>query len=457
MSQSIPHSFHVENFGCRATRADSEAIATSLRAAGMSESGAASSVIVVNTCSVTAEADKSARAYLRRAHREYPNAKILVTGCYAQRAPDELAALPGVAAVIGNSHKAFVPEIALGLLQPASNLLPVAALFSGKVLVGDDFAHSELASPDLKPGEQTRPNLKVQDGCSNRCSFCIIPTTRGGNSRSLPIEETLSRVRSFSQQGGLELVMSGINLGRYGRDLADTPTTLAGLVRKILAETPLFRLRISSVEPMDWDEDLFELLDAYAHGPQPRLARHAHLPLQSGSDRTLRAMHRRYRPWHYADKLSRLRSLLPDAAIGADVMVGFPGETDVDFRESYDFIAAQPFTYLHLFPFSPRPATRAWELHRQRPVSPQAVAERLNALRELIQGRHRQFVATQMGRVLPAISLHGGKALTDNFLEAAIAPETPANLAGSLQLLPGSGTGPTRELAGEFQTETIPA
>jgi threonylcarbamoyladenosine tRNA methylthiotransferase MtaB len=451
----MSQSFHVENFGCRATRADSEAIADSLRAAGMSESDEAASLIVVNTCSVTAEADKSARAYLRRAYREHPNAKILVTGCYAQRAPEELSVLSGVAAVIGNSHKALVPEIALGLLQPASkmpNLLSVAALFDGKVLVEENFAHSELASPDLKPGAQTRPNLKVQDGCSNRCSFCIIPTTRGGNSRSLPVEEALSRVRSFSRQGGLELVMSGINLGRYGLDL-QAHTTLAGLIRKIFEQTSLFRLRISSVEPMDWDEEIFQLLAEYACGPQPRLARHAHLPLQSGCDRTLRAMHRRYRPWHYVEKLSRLRSLLPDAAIGADVMVGFPGESDADFKESYDFIAAQPFSYLHLFPFSARPATRAWELYRKHPTPPQAVAERMNALRKLIQGKREQFLCSQMGQTLPAISLHGGKALTDNFLEAAIAPETPANLAGGLRLLPGSNS----DLVAEFRVDTVPA
>ncbi len=193
----------------------------------------------------------------------------------------------------------------------------------------------------------------MQDGCGNRCSFCIIPTTRG-HSRSLSLEACLESVRAFADAGGTEMVLSGINLGRWGRDLqAGTNTGRTGEL-KSWHRTSLPRLRLSSIEPMDWTPQLLALFRGQSAG---RLARHAHLPLQSGSDAILRAMHRRYRPWHYAEKLRLIRETMPDAAIGADVMVGFPGESDALFEESFAFIAAQPFTYLHLFPFSARPGT----------------------------------------------------------------------------------------------------
>ncbi len=391
---------------------------------------AAAHVVIVNTCSVTAEADRQARAYLRRVRRENPNARVLVTGCYAQRAPQELAALPEVDAVVGNSHKSLVADLALDFAaQPRSdtgtNLVPLS------VLVDDRFAHAELASlPFAADACQTRPNLKVQDGCGNRCSFCIIPTTRG-HSRSLLLETCLDNVRRFAEQGGQELVLSGINLGRWGRDLQPAHR-FEELVDAILRRTSLQRLRLSSIEPMDWSDDLLLLYREFAGGEFPRLARHAHLPLQSGSDAILRRMHRRYRPWHYAERLAKIRALMPDAAIGADVMIGFPGETDALFEESYDFIAAQPFTYLHLFPFSARPSTPAWELHKQDPVPARTVRERMDALRTLIVEKSRTFRAGFVDRELSAVTIEplpGGAtlAMTDNFLKLELRGELPAN------------------------------
>ena len=414
--------YHVENFGCRASRADGEIISAELRHRGLSpaSSPARADVIVANTCSVTAQADRTARAFLRKVHRENPSARILVTGCYAQRAPLEVAALPGVHAVIGNSHKALVPEI----VQQATGFVPLAALF-----VDDTFSHSELSMPQSGwyPGSQTRPNLKVQDGCGNRCSFCIIPTTRG-HSRSLSLDACLESVRAFSGAGGTEMVLSGINLGRWGRDL-EPQRTLEELVSEILSRTSLPRLRLSSIEPMDWTSQLLALFCGPTAG---RLARHAHLPLQSGSDAILRAMHRRYRPWHYAEKLRLIRETMPDAAIGADVMIGFPGETEALFEESFAFIAAQPFTYLHLFPFSPRPGTVAWRLAQQYPVAPRVVAERSARLRQLIAARNQAFCQSFLDRQLPAVTLHAppgerARALTDNFLEVRLDACLPAN------------------------------
>ena len=200
-------------------------------------------------------------------------------------------------------------------------------------------------------GDRIRPNLKIQDGCHNRCSFCIIPFVRG-KSRYLAAGEVLSRVRALAANY-TEVVLSGINLGRWGRE-AGSNMRLADLLRRILAETTLQRIRLSSVEPMDITDDLLSLMAG-----EPRIAKHVHAPLQSGSDTILRKMHRKYRPRHYADRLSKARQWMPNAAIGADVMVGFPGETAELFEESRTFIAAMPFTYLHVFTYSERPGTAA--------------------------------------------------------------------------------------------------
>jgi threonylcarbamoyladenosine tRNA methylthiotransferase MtaB len=442
-------SFHVEHFGCRAARADGEAVSDRLRAAGLSEHpSAAADIVIVNTCSVTAEADRAARAFIRRANRLNPDARILVTGCYAQRAPQELANLPGVSAVVGNSHKALAPEIALRLAQSADRVpapispdVRIDALLSGGnsplILADDRFAHSFLEETPLVPGSQTRPNLKVQEGCGNRCSFCIIPQTRG-SSRSLSPEAVLRQIRGFVAAGGNELVLSGINLGRWGRDLASTADapqpTLPWLIRQILQQTALPRLRISSIEPMDWDADLIALMAEFAGG---RIARHAHLPLQSGSDSVLRRMHRRYRPWHYSEKVTALlRAAGPDLTLGADVMVGFPGETDREFQETLDFVRQLPFGYLHLFPFSARPGTRAWALHAQHPVPTAVVDQRMAALRTLAAEKTRFHRARFIGRTLPALTLNTPpalaaqgrtSALTENFLPVELAGTLPAN------------------------------
>ena len=426
--------YHVENFGCRASRSDGEAIAAGLRGHGLAPASTPDSaqLVILNTCSVTAEADRTARAFIRRVHRRNPKARIIVTGCYAQRAAREIAALEGVNAVIGNSHKALAPQIGANLAS-SPQLIPLAALTksSAQIFVDETFAHSELASlPFAADAHQTRPNLKVQDGCNNRCSFCVIPTTRGP-SRSVPLQTCLENVRRFAENGGQELVLSGINLGRWGRDLSPAQSFIE-LATAILRDTNLPRLRLSSIEPMDWTPDLLSLFCEYATGQHPRLAPHAHLPLQSGSDTILRKMHRRYRPWHYAQRTSDIRAALPDAALGADVMVGFPGETDALFEESYRFIAAQPFTYLHLFPFSPRPGTPGWELHHDHPVPPSAVAARMSALRCLADEKAKAFRRRFLGRSLSVVTLEGGSAaqtpaLSANFLKVELAAAVPAN------------------------------
>ena len=441
--------FHIENFGCRAARADGEAIAGRLRALA-DHRPLAADLVVVNTCSVTAEADRAARAYIRRVHRLNPAARIVVTGCYAQRAPEELAQLPGVAAVVGNSHKALAPEIALSLLEPvapqlaaspeiASELIQIRTAQAASappqvVWVDDRFAHSFLEEAPLSPGAQTRPNLKIQEGCGNRCTFCVIPFTRGP-SRSLPRAVVLRHVDEFVASGGNELVLSGINLGRWGQDFSGSERdSLAKLVRAILERTALPRLRLSSIEPMDWNDDIIGLMAEFAG---TRLARHAHLPLQSGSDTVLRRMHRRYRPWHYAEKVAALvRAAGTDLTLGADVMAGFPSESDREFEETLAFLRALPFGYLHLFPFSPRPGTPGWALHASSPVPRAVVDERMGALRALAAEKSRAHRSRFIGRTLLAITLNTApslaelgrtSALTENFLPVELEGRFPAN------------------------------
>jgi threonylcarbamoyladenosine tRNA methylthiotransferase MtaB len=443
--------FHIEHFGCRAARADGEAVRSGLLAEGLHgvRQLSEADVIVVNTCSVTAQADREARAFIRRAHRANPAARIVVTGCYAQRAPEEIAVLSGVSAVIGNSHKALAPQIIASRLRTSPTapgaarkdspakfvsvhaLLTGASAGSAPIWADDRFAHSFLEERQLAFGSQTRPNLKIQEGCGNRCTFCVIPLTRGP-SKSLPYAVVRRQVEGFVAAGGNELVLSGINLGRWGRDLAGSGReTLATLVRNLFAHTALPRLRLSSIEPMDWDRELIALMAEFGGN---RLARHAHLPLQSGSDAVLRRMHRRYRPWHYAQKVEALeRAAGGELTLGADVMVGFPGETESEFEETLAFVRALPFGYLHLFPFSPRPGTA---MHRAAPLAAPALEERMAALRALAAEKSRAHRARFLGRTLGVITLHTSAelaglgrtaALSENFLPIEIEGALPAN------------------------------
>jgi threonylcarbamoyladenosine tRNA methylthiotransferase MtaB len=410
-------SFFVQNFGCRATQADGAALESQLAAKGFSITGERSTadLVILNTCTVTASADEDVRQAIRRVHRENAAARILVTGCYAQRAPEELAAMPGVEWVVGNSHKTQIPD------------LLTAAPYHGNIFVGDIFAQHDFLSAPVSDaaGDRTRPNLKIQDGCNNRCSFCIIPSVRG-RSRSAPARQVVEQVRALAARYR-EIVLSGINLGRWGREAGST-VRLADLIRLLSAETGVERLRLSSVEPMDFSDDLLGLM-----AESRRIANHVHAPLQSGCDRTLRRMHRKYRPRHYADRISKARALMPGAAIGADVMVGFPGETDAEFEESRQFIAGLPFTYLHVFTYSERPGTPAAAASGQVPMPVRK--ERNRVLRELAAAKNRAFRESMIGSSLSAVTLHEpGTALTENYLKVEMARHHEANQIVELEI-----------------------
>ena len=437
--------FYVQNFGCRATQADGAALAADLQARGLQpapdRSGA--DVVVINTCTVTAEADQDARQTVRRVHRENPDAEILVTGCYAQRRPGDLATLPGVKWVVGNSHKTVIGEVVAPSAAPsiapdAQPLVTIAAIeqqpqpaaldyhgeiAGGGVLVGDIFAQkSFLSAPVIEAGrDRSRPNLKIQDGCHNRCSFCVIPSVRG-NSRSAPADRVVEEVRGLAALYP-EIVLTGINLGRWGRDLPGRPR-FPELLRRLLGATDTVKLRLSSVEPMDWTDDLLALMAS-----EDRIAKHVHIPLQSGSDAILKAMRRRYRTRHFAGRLEKARALMPSAGIGADVMVGFPGETEREFEETRRFVAEMPFTYLHVFSYSARPGTPSTELAGE---PPRAVKKQRNRiLRELVAEKNLLFRRNLVGSRFPAVTLEGGngagtRALTDNYLDVRIAGQSLA-------------------------------
>jgi threonylcarbamoyladenosine tRNA methylthiotransferase MtaB len=494
--------FHILNFGCRASQADGAALKQQLLQAGLQEAASVeeSAVAVLNTCTVTASADAEVRQFVRRIHRRNPQCRILVTGCYAQRAPEEIARLEGVAWVVGNSHKhlvssilarehvegsgelrqsgdrvigrsgeqkekdlgtKFSPLTAVPLVQiqapkksdkwrvtidkeavcspdhpitrlPDSNgrmtrwpdgpILPARSPDSPQVLVGEITEEFHFAP--VFADDRTRPTLKIQDGCDARCSFCVIPSVRGP-SRSLEPEKALEQVRKLEEAGYQEVVLSGINLGGYGRDL-DRRINFLGMVERILRETSIARIRISSIEPMDVGPALIHLV-----AKEPRLAQHFHVPLQSGCDRILRLMNRRYWTKQYAERLLSVHEQIPNAAMGADVMVGFPGETAQDHATSLRFIESLPYTYLHIFPFSARPGTPAATAAGQ--VNGRVARERSQEIRAVITAKRQAFLAAQVGRTLPALTLDEAEegarmALTTNYLQAVLPGcEVPPN------------------------------
>jgi len=408
--------FFITNFGCRASQSEGASIHQELLEshAVESESAYEANVVVVNSCTVTSEADRDVRQTIRRIASRNPSAQIIVTGCYAQRAPEELAALPQVRFVVGNSHKSLVGQFALNLLHDDFGTHGRA-----EILCSSIFLERELRPPShVGSGGRTRAVVKVQDGCNANCSFCIIPSVRG-RSRSIEPEAAIAEVRDLVARGYKEVVFSGIHLGTYGRDL-QSKTSFYELICRALEVRGLERLRVSSIEPL---EVVPELIDLVAR--DPRMAHHFHIPLQSGSARILRSMYRPYSPDYYVQLVSRIRTCVPDAAIGADVMVGFPGETDEDFFETYRLIEQSPLTYLHVFPYSSRPGTIAAGLPNH---IPEHVSRfRAKVLRNLIARKNEAFRRKMIGTEVEALTLEDGTALSSNFLPVVISEAVPVN------------------------------
>lgn len=410
------NTFHIANFGCRASQSEGAAIQDELLHAGaVPASTDEAGVVVVNSCTVTDEADRDVRHTIRRIVVHNPEARIIVTGCYAQRSPEEVAALPGVHYVVGNSHKPLVGGLTMKLLENAT-----ASDGRAEIFCSDIFLEQELIpGAHSGSGGRTRAIVKVQDGCNANCSFCIIPSVRG-RSRSMDPERVVGEIQALAERGYQEIVLSGIHLGSYGRDL-DVRTSLLDLLNRILDGIPeLARIRLSSIEPLEVTPEIVSLV-----ATESRLAHHFHIPLQSGSQRILREMRRPYTPAYYSDLAHTIHAQIDDAAIGADVMVGFPGESDAEFSETYQLIESSPLTYLHVFPYSSRPGTAAADMTGH---IPSHVARfRAKALRQLVAKKNAAFRSRMIGRDLEVLVLNSGDAISNNFISVYPSEILPRN------------------------------
>jgi threonylcarbamoyladenosine tRNA methylthiotransferase MtaB len=400
-------SFAVRNFGCRVNQAEAFAWADEFRDRGLrlEEDWGRSDVVVVNSCTLTGRADRDVRKFIRAVARVNPAARIVVTGCYAERAPAEIAAMPGVVAVLPQSAK---PGLADAVLT-----LGVARVPTEK---GDMYP---VRVPDSANHLRARAYLKVQDGCDDRCAYCVIPSVRG-RSRSVPADDIAASVRDLAGRGFREIVVAGIHLSAYGEDL-EPRTSLLGLLGEIGPAAGAVRLRLSSLDPRKTDALFVARVAA-----NDRICPHFHFSLQHASGRVLRSMGRTVEAGSYERTLDRWSRLAPEAALGADIMVGFPGETEADFKDLCGFLDRSPLTYFHVFSYSPRQGTPA----AARPRVPDGVVtERAKALRRLSAMKDFRFRRRFQGRELEAVvidkSARGTVALTGNFIKVSV-PACPA-------------------------------
>jgi threonylcarbamoyladenosine tRNA methylthiotransferase MtaB len=410
----LPRTYKVVTLGCKLNQFDSASIEGQLRARGFREAEGEESagIYVVNTCTVTENADREARRLARRGRRENPGCRLLVTGCYAELDRDALARIAGIDEIIGHSDRERIPAV---LDRIATEAAPAEA----REIACIEEATSTAAGSTgpLHFGDRSRAFLKIQEGCDLSCSYCIIPKVRGA-SRSIAPGLLERAVVALTARGYREIVLTGVNTGDYGRDL--TPrTTLAELLRRLLRTPGLGRLRLNSLEPRTVTPEIVDLLAGEAG-----LARHLQVPLQSGSDATLKRMYRNYRTSDYRRTLEALRARVADIGLGADVIVGFPGESDGDFEETHRFIASSPLNYLHVFSYSDRPGTPASRLPRH--ASPAEVRDRSARLRALGEdlglGFRRGFVGRTL-EVLPFAERRSDgrlRALATNFIEVAL-------------------------------------
>jgi len=381
----------IVTLGCKVNQYESAAMAGLLQAAGcrLVPFYERAEVYIINTCTVTAKADYESRQLIRRAERQNDKATIIVTGCYAQVAPQEVASLPGVCAVVGNREKSHIV-----------NLLFRENKGSTSVFVSNLREEILFNTPSVLnfPG-RTRAFLKIQDGCDNFCTYCIVPFARG-RGRSLPITEVISRLRALTQVGYREVVLTGVNLSAYGRDLKPT-VNLLSLLQEMAKEKNLPRIRLSSLEPREITEELLAFIKE-----NPWVCPHFHIPFQSGDDRILSLMGRDYGGKFFEELVERIVAHLPEAAIGLDVMVGFPGENEQAFLNTLRMIERLPVSYLHVFPYSPRPMTGALKLPDQ--VSAGEKKKRALLLRDLGRKKREVFLLRYLGKEL-TILLEGGK------------------------------------------------
>jgi threonylcarbamoyladenosine tRNA methylthiotransferase MtaB len=380
--------FTITTLGCRVNQCESESIAQGLKDTGWQAAAAGhrADACIINTCSVTGKAGMQSRQVIRQLIRTNPGARIIVTGCHAQTHAEQLRAISGVTDIIGHADKHKIPAILAG--APRKTLVPTI-----------DQERRFGFMPAAVAGNHTRPSLKIQDGCDAFCTYCIVPYARG-RSRSMPAATVLEQLARLKQAGYRETVLSGIHLGRWGQDL-EPKSDLLALLETIQAAEAMDRVRLSSIEPAEITNDLIDFV-----AESDRVCRHFHIPLQSGDDTILSRMKRPYTREQFQLLVTRIRNALPDAGIGADVLVGFPGETEAAFENTVHLIESLPLTYLHVFPFSPRKGTPAATFPD--PVPDRIVKNRCRQLRELGLKKKNTFYISLLGRRLQVL-IEGSK------------------------------------------------
>lgn len=392
----------ITTLGCKINQFESAAMTQALEQNGYSmvPFSDKADIYVINSCTVTAKTDAESRRLIRRATRLNPEARVVVTGCYAQMNAEELLKLAGVNLILGNSEKKDIVGFLEGMGdQPRAVVSDISLEKTGETAPLETFA------------EHTRAFLQVQNGCDARCAYCIVPFARGA-SRSVAVQEALDGMAAFAAQGFQEIVLTGIHLGAYGLDLAP-PTDLLGLMQKAQEQGVVRRLRIGSVEPTEVSRQLIDFM-----ARSPMVCPHLHLPLQSGSDGVLARMNRGYDTPLFREVVQSLVSAMPEVCIGSDVIAGFPGESDQEFDETYRFIDSLPLAYLHVFPFSQRPGTPAATMTPQ--VNSKVIKERAEALRVLSERKKSDYAAGFVGRELQVLVQKGEKGLSRNYLTVLV-------------------------------------
>ncbi len=386
----------IETHGCKLNTADSQQLARELVAAGyaLASNGTQPDVYVLNSCTVTHVADRKARQAITAARRRHPEALVVAAGCYAQRDPETLAALAGVDLVVTNRQRPRFVEILTGRL--GASLTPCA---DGAVRPGGPLLLG-----------RTRASVKIQEGCNQVCAYCIVPTVRG-RERSVPVEALVQRVNELVDGGCREVVLTGTQLGSYGFDLEST--SLAGMIQNVLDETGIERLRVSSLQPQELTR---ELLEVWGRGGMRRLCPHFHIPLQAGSNRILKQMRRRYTAVEFLQAVDAVRAAVPGASVTIDVIAGFPGETESDFKQTLEFVEKAAPASAHVFPYSVRPGTSA--AHFDGHLPPEVRAARAARLREVAGQSAERFKKTLVGAVRPVLWERDDPpaGLTDNYV-----------------------------------------
>jgi len=421
--------FKITTLGCKVNQFESEALAQKLSDGGQCvvlRDKEIADLCIINTCTVTQKASMQSRQAIRQAIRSHPKARIIVTGCYAQTEPDEIKKIKGVHHVIGHFDKHKIPDM---ILAGKENTLPSPVL--------KHQLHHFNSMPSVALGYRTRPFLKIQDGCNAFCTYCIVPYARGP-SRSLEPKQVLDNINKIHQAGYHEVVLTGIHLGNYGANLDKGKVGLLDLLKRIRKTCTIDRVRLSSIEPCELTEDIIKFVAQSDSGSgsgsgsgQAKICNHFHIPLQSGDDFILERMHRPYSRTFFADLVKKIHKLLPNSAIGVDTLIGFPGESDEAFQNTYSLIEQLPVSYLHVFPFSARKGTPAYSYPDK--VNSNVIKERWHKMRTLGKLKRSVFYNKFKGKTLE-ILIEGGQKGQKSLLKGSTSNYIPVLVKGEDKL-----------------------